>query len=97
MSAKTKKNFLDSAVLNLDNPALNFINTTENTNNIDKQTKTKQNIPDGYKLNPEYIEIKSKRVQLVLRPSIFEKAKNKANVQQISLNEYIHRLIEADT
>lgn len=51
--------------------------------------------PAGYK--PAYIEVKSKRVQLVFQPSIYKKAKARAAEKGLSLNEYIHRLIDADT
>lgn len=41
-------------------------------------------------------ETKSKRVQLVLKPSIHEQAKAKADALGISFNEYITELIKAD-
>ena len=53
-----------------------------------------RDVPVGFK--PAYVEVKSKRVQLVFQPSIYEKAKARATKQGISLNEYIHRLINAD-
>ena len=57
--------------------------------------KIKRESSEGYK--PAYVEVKSKRVQLVFQPSIYERAKAKATEQGLSLNEYIHRLIDADT
>ena len=74
---------------------------TDNTNLPQEQKlqaqepKLTKDIPDGYK--PAYVEVKSKRVQLVFQPSIYEKAKSKASKQGLSLNEYIHRLVYADT
>lgn len=62
---------------------------------IARQPRITRDAPEGYK--PAYIEVKSKRVQLVLQPSIYERAKAKATEQDISFNEYIHRLIDADT
>ena len=59
------------------------------------QPKTTREVSEGYK--PAYVEVKSKRVQLVFQPSIYERAKAKATEQGLSLNEYIHRLIDADT
>ena len=53
--------------------------------------------PEGYKLNPLYVEVKSKRVQLVLQPSVFAKAKAAADAEGISFNEYCHRLLEEAT
>lgn len=56
--------------------------------------------PEGMKLNPEYIEKyiekRTKRVQLVFQPSIYEAAKVRAIELGTSLNDYIHQLIEAD-
>jgi predicted HicB family RNase H-like nuclease len=42
------------------------------------------------------VEVKDKRVQLVFRRSTHAIAKAKAQELGISLNEYIHRLIEQD-
>jgi len=57
--------------------------------------RTTREAPEGYKAT--YVEVKSKRVQLVFQPSIYERAKTRAVEQGLSLNEYIHRLIDADT
>lgn len=53
--------------------------------------------PEGYKLNPLYVETKSKRVQLVLQPSLYTKVKTAADAEGISFNEYCHRLLEEAT
>lgn len=50
--------------------------------------------PD-YKLNPLYIETKSKRLQLVLQPSLYERVKDAAFTAHLSVNEYIHRVLES--
>lgn len=42
------------------------------------------------KLNPRYIETKSKRLQLLLQPSLYNKLKGMAGDQAISLNELIN-------
>lgn len=55
---------------------------------------TQPEVPEGYKLVST--EVKSKRVQLVFKPSTYAKAKAKAEAQGISLNEYMHKLIEVD-
>ena len=49
-------------------------------------------IPEGYKLVP--VEKKTQRVQLVLRPSLLEKAKERAKAEGISFNELCHIAIE---
>ena len=53
--------------------------------------------PDGYKVNPEYIETKSKRLQLVVQPSLYDKVKARATAGGLSVNEYIHRVLEEAT
>lgn len=59
--------------------------------------KKPRTAPEGYKLAPEYIETKTKRVQLVFQPSIYKRAKAAATEQGLSLNEYLHRLIDEAT
>lgn len=50
--------------------------------------------PKGYKINPLYIETKTRRLQLVLRPSLYDKVKKKAEKANLSVNEFIHRVLE---
>ena len=50
--------------------------------------------PAGYRLVP--METKTKRVQLVLKPSTFERTKAKAAAAGLSLNEYVSRLLDAE-
>ena len=70
-------------------------NTSQKEEKVAVQTTTPKEVSESYK--PAYVEVKSKRVQLVFQPSIYERAKAKATKQNISLNEYIHRLIDSDT
>ena len=49
------------------------------------------NIPGGYRLAPEP---KSERVQLLIRPSIKDALKKKADTEKVSLNECINRVLE---
>lgn len=49
-------------------------------------------IPEGYKLVP--IEKKSQRVQLVLRPSLVQRAKEYAKYEGLSFNELCNMAIE---
>lgn len=91
-----KKSFI-----NTDNPALNFISKAS----IDKvdggdsiTTSTgKRKAPEGYKLNHEYIETKSKRVQILVQPSLYKDAKAISEELEISLNDFIHRAIQEAT
>lgn len=69
-------------------------------NEIDVDTinlKLQEKPPKGYKINPLYIEKKSKRVQLVLQPSLYKKVKIASKRAGLSLNEYAHRIFEEVT
>lgn len=74
------------------NPAMSFI-SQESIDKVDgkeKKGKASPKAPEGYKLNPEYIETKSKRVQILIQPSIHEAVKAKAKAEGISTNEAIN-------
>ena len=47
----------------------------------------------GYEPNPEYIETKSKRVQLLVQPSVYEAVKARAKAEGISTNEAINEAL----
>lgn len=49
--------------------------------------------PKGYKVNPEYIETKSRRVQLLIQPSVYEAIKEKAQAQGQSVNNLINDIL----
>lgn len=61
-----------------------------------KLVSSKTNAPEGYKVNPLFIEKRSKRIQLIMQPSVFERAKAKAEQNDKSFNDYVHSLIEKD-
>lgn len=79
-------------------PALNFLTATEPEQPAEIQSGDKA--PEGMKLNPayieKYIEKRTRRVQIVLQPSLYEKAKAKAEALDKSFNDYIHELLERD-
>ncbi len=83
-----------------DNPALRFISTEENTPEQEssqapaERPAPQEQPPEGYKLNPLYLETKSRRVQLILQPSLHERVKQAAQTEGISFNEYVHRVLE---
>jgi hypothetical protein len=84
-----KKSFIDKG-----NPALQFISqpTEEETEHISKGKRKAQGPaqpPKGYKVNPEFIEVKSRRLQLVIQPSLFDKVKAQAQAKNQSVNAYI--------
>lgn len=50
--------------------------------------------PEGYKPNPAYIETKSRRLQLLMQPSLHDRIKAHAAAEGLSVNEYIHKTLE---
>ena len=50
------------------------------------------NIPAGYRLAPE---LKTERIQLLVKPSTKEVIKAKADAEGISLNECVNQILEA--
>ena len=83
-------------------PALAFIDTPsqeEETITAPAAETTKSPELKGGKLSPTRFkpeEKRTKRVQLILRPSIYEKAKSRADSLSISFNEYVNALIDLD-
>ena len=78
----------------INNPALQFINQTEQEEIKTNTQKAEIEPPAGYKKDPSYIETKSKRVQLLLQPSIVDEAKSKAKAKNISMNELFNIAIK---
>ena len=90
-----KKTFLEGL-----NPALtSFIN--EPTLEEEAPAETLPEItapakaPEGYRRNPEYIEKRTRRVQLVLQPSVADAARAYAAERGVSLNELVNQLLKA--
>ena len=75
------------------NPALAFMSTGE------EQTAHEPGQGVPMKLNPLYVETKSRRLQLLVKPSLHAKLRTRATAQDMSLNELIHTILEqyADT
>lgn len=82
-----KKSFIEDS-----NPALRFITGQEPEGEGKPQTVAPA--PEGYKLNPAYIETKSKRVQLLLKPSTYKKIKALAERAGTSFNDFINTKLE---
>ena len=96
MSAK--KSFKDT------NPALRFIS-------VPSEPDVELDAPDALtelaptfaptlaELSPRLLadtsETKSRRVQLLLKPSLFNRLKARADSEHISVNELVHRLLES--
>lgn len=74
---------------NLQNPALQFISTQ--TNPIEQNALHKA--PEGYKQNPIYIEKKTRRLQLLMQPSLYNKLKARAQNNGCSVNDTLHVIL----
>lgn len=79
----------------LENPALRFISTADPEPELDQEPTPAglEQPPKGYKIDFRYTEKKTKRVQIVLQPSTFNRLKKTAAKQKVSINEYINRAI----
>lgn len=84
-----KKSFKDSI-----NPAMNFISqeSIERAEGIQEPATA----PEGYKLNPLYVETKSRRLQLLIQPSLHEKLKKRAEREHTSVNDLIHTILQEE-
>ncbi len=76
------------------NPAMQFISTpAEETAEREIAPRT-EDAPEGYKVNPLYIEKRSKRLQLLVQPSLLDKLKGKAKAEGRSVNDLVHSILE---
>lgn len=58
-----------------------------------KKAKTSR-VPKGYKLNNLYIETKSKKLQVLARPSTIKEIQKIAKKNKLSTNELINRILD---
>lgn len=79
-----------------DNPALQFISSPA-TNTAEVKTAPEFDTGVPMKRNPLYIETRSKRLNLLMQPSLHAKLKEIAAQQEISINELIHNVLEKYT
>lgn len=70
------------------NPAMQFISA---------ETVKTTDAPEGFKANPLFVETRSRRLQLLVQPSLYERIKAKATAQGMSVNELVHTILEAGT
>lgn len=80
------------------NPALAFISAQEPPKAPEAQHTTHAkttDAPDGYKVNPLYVETKSRRLQLLVQPSLYDAIKARATAEGQSVNELVHSILEA--
>ena len=72
------------------NPALQFISATGEPDGVAADLEV-----TSYRTTSLLAETKSRRVQLLLKPSLFNRLKDRADVERLSLNELIHQLLES--
>lgn len=78
------------------NPALAFISSQSapaQAESKEEKTEATAKAPEGYKVNPLYVETKSKRVNLLMQPSTVERMKKTATAKGLSLNEAINEAV----
>ena len=87
-----KKSFLEG----MDSPALDFI-SKESVEAVEGKAPQEDTgpAPEGYRINPAYIEAKTLRKQVVLQPSLYKRAKETATRENISFNELVHKALRA--
>lgn len=76
------------------NPAMQFISTPAEETAERETSPRPEDAPEGYKVNPLYIEKRSKRLQLLVQPSLYDKIKAQAEKEGCSVNDFIHRVLE---
>lgn len=68
------------------NPAAAFISAAE--------PEPSKQPPDGYKMNPRFVENRTRRMNLLLPPSVADELKALAADQGISVNELANRALK---
>lgn len=81
-----KKSFVNAL-----SPAMQFISTPQENEAAEEINGESPNVP--MKPNPLYIETKSKRVQLLMQPSTYNKIKEIAEAQNKSFNEIVNQIL----
>lgn len=98
----SRKSFTDA------NPAMAFISTAKEQEDFALTQPTKEEleakldpkplnkVSNGVpmKKNPEYLETKSKRVQMIMQPSLYNSIKEEAEKEGISVNEMMHTILK---
>lgn len=62
---------------------------------VDEKSLNEDTIKYPMKKNPEYIETKSKRIQLLIQPSLHAQLKKRACCKETSVNNLIHIILES--
>lgn len=86
--SQAKKSFKDE-------PAMRFISAINEQEQ--EQAAEQTTVPGKYTIAPRTVEPKTRRLQLVLQPSLYSKVKERAEASGVSVNEYIHQVLEIAT
>lgn len=78
------------------NPALDYITKPNRETEIDTPKEAPVKPVPASKTYGYGAEAKSKRVQLLVKPSVYSKIKDKADAEGLSFNELVHRLLEKE-
>lgn len=83
-------------ILNEDTPVNELLGKLEAPEKAPKKpaVKIEDKAPKGYKLDPRYVETKTARLQLVLKPSVAGKLKAYCKAHKISVNDFVGNMIE---
>jgi predicted HicB family RNase H-like nuclease len=77
-----------------DNPAMRFISTaTPQQKPAPSQEALTRASETRLKMNPLYVEVKTKRFQILLQPSMFKRLKGAATAQGVSMNEIVNQAL----
>jgi predicted HicB family RNase H-like nuclease len=83
----TKKNFKDD-------PALQFVTPEATADTIEPISAATSKRGTSYKAMIGQIEARSKRLQCLIQPSLYERVKEIASQRGVSLNDLIHTTLE---
>lgn len=59
-----------------------------------RQKKSKSTVE--YKLDPRYVEKRTRRLQLVLQPSLYDRVRKRAAADGVSVNDLIHSILDRE-
>ena len=84
---------------NVDNPALRFISAAEETEERDiipaqQAPATSAASLKGFTPKTEKVETKSRRLQLLIKPSVYDRVKQIAEQSDLSVNDLINQILE---
>lgn len=88
-----KKSFIEEMEKN---PALHFISSAQPKEDSAAPEAPITGTPATNR-QPQTAEVKSRRVQLVFQPSLYKRVKKAAKVAGLSVNEYVHQILDRET